>query len=185
MSPKFDIISLLKACNYCTFDILVSIDGDKYKEVSGEEFAMLNHLNTEGALHIEKKYKGVIWAFTDCIDEDDVFEVEYHVEEDEIHFNYGSLSFKTKYTLINILKSQREWKCLGYSFYDNETEEIVGDNWYEPEAVAHDAWLNQFEESSNMFVVDSRSASLYKVEEKGEDEVVQILSLVIGTNDLV
>lgn len=189
MITEFDIIGIIRACNFYDCVILVSKDGTEYDEVVEEEYNRLRALNGNVFRHIKKQYKGVIWSFTDCTDEvDDGFEVQYYLPDDGqdgVHFRYGSLSFKTKYTLINILKSQKAWKSYGLAFYDNETEDIIDDSFYTEGAVACDMWLNEFDAMCRKYVIDSQHASLFKGEEEVNNGSVEILDLIIDTNSSI
>lgn len=185
MEKKFDLISLLKAIHYETCDVYVATEeqyaNDDWEEIPGDEdlYEMLTDLDAEGVEYIRANYSHVGWNLYDR----DVyqFRIEYDVDEDSLHFLYDRFNLKTKYTLINILKSQNEWNHIGVAMYNNDTEEIVADSWFDADDTEADIWIHAFEDLCDEWEVNSRHASLFKGQEEEDGKTVDILDIVIDT----
>lgn len=192
MEKKFDLSSLLKACNYSACRIGVtkigeSCEDDMYEveqESEPELYEMLFLPDNDGVEHIRANYCHVEWKFFDKDGKGQIIyqlRIEYDVEEDSLHFHYDRFNLKTKYTLINILKSQSEWHHIGIAMYDNETEDIVADSWFDEYDTEDDTWIHAFEDLCDECEVNSRHASLFKGQEEEDGKTVDILDIVIDT----
>lgn len=185
MEKKFDLGSLLKACNYEECRVFVVNSGESIAEdlheigAKSELYDMLSKPDADGVEYIRANYCHVEWDFYDR--DDYQFRIEYDVEEDSLHFSYNRFNLKTKYTLINILKSQSEWQHIGIAMYDNETEEIVADSWFDASETESDVWIHAFENLCDEWEVNSRHASLFKGHEEEDGKTVDILDIVIVT----
>lgn len=185
MEKKFDLTSLLKAIHYETCDVYVATEeqyaNDDWEEISGDEdlYDMLTDLDADGVEYIHANYKYVTWHYCDRFIPQ--LRIEYGVEEDSLHFHYDRFNLKTKYTLINILKSQSEWQNIGIAMYDNETEEIVADSWFDEYDTEDDTWIHAFEDLCDKWEVNSRHASLFKAQEEEDGKTIDILDIVIDT----
>ena len=185
MEKKYDLISLLKACNYDECRVFVAdIDESVAEELheigaKSELYDMLSKPDSAGVDYIHTNYCHVEWNFYDR----EVFQlrIEYGVDDDSLHFRYDRFNLKTKYTLINILKSQSEWHHIGIAMYDNETEEIVADSWFDADETESDTWIHAFEDLCDEWEVNSRHASLFKGQEEEDGKTVDILDIVIDT----
>lgn len=185
MEKKFDLSSLLKACNYDKCQVFVVNSGESVAEdlheigAKSELYNMLSKPDADGVEHIRANYCHVEWDFYDR----DVYQIriEYDVEEDSLHFLYDRFNLKTKYTLINILKSQNEWNHIGVAMYNNDTEEIVADSWFDADDTEADIWIHAFEDLCDEWEVNSRHASLFKGQEEEDGKTVDILDIVIDT----
>lgn len=188
MDKKFDMSSLLKACIYDGCQIFVVNRGESVAdEISAlsepELYDMLLKPDAASVDYIHTNYCHVEWIFYDRgvfqfqVD----YDVEEDVEEDSVHFRYDRFNLKTKCTLINILKSQSEWHHIGIAMYDNETEDIIADSWFDASETKSDGWIHAFEDLCNEYVINSRYASLCKTQEEEDGKTVDILDVVIDT----
>lgn len=185
MEKKFDLISLLKAIHYETCNVYVATEeqyaNDDWEEISGDEdlYDMLTDLDADGVEYIHANYKYVTWHYCDRFIPQ--LRIEYGVDDDSLHFRYDRFNLKTKYTLINILKSQSEWHHIGIAMYDNGTEEIVADSWFDEYDTEDDTWIHAFEDLCDEWEVNSRHASLFKAQEEEDGKTIDILDIVIDT----
>lgn len=192
MEKKFDLTGLLKACNYSACRIGVTKIGescanDLYEvkqESEPELYEMLFLPDTDGVEYIRANYCHVEWNFFDKDGMGQIIyqlRIEYDVEEDSLHFHYDRFNLKTKYTLINILKSQSEWHHIGIAMYNNDTEDIVADSWFDEYDTEDDTWIHAFEDLCDEWEVNSRHASLFKGQEEENGKTVDVLDIVIDT----
>lgn len=185
MEKKFDLISLLKAIHYETCDVCVATEeqyaNDDWVEIPGGEdlYDMLTDLDAEGVEYIRANYKYVAWHYSDNFIPQ--LRIEYGVEDDSMYFYYDKLDFKTKYTLVNILKSQHDWECVGISVFDRNTDEVLEGEWWDECNTENDMWLHRFEELCDEHVAESKCADFFKGQEKEDGKAVDVLDLVIVT----
>lgn len=185
MEKKFDLSSLLKAIHYETCDVYVATEeqyaNDDWEEISGDEdlYDMLTDLDADGVEYIHANYKYVTWHYCDRFIPQ--LRIEYGVDDDSMSFYYDKLDFKTKYTLVNILKSQHDWECVGISVFDRNTDEVLEGEWWDECNTENDMWLHRFEELCDEYVAESKCADFFKGQEKEDGKAVDVLDLVIVT----
>ena len=183
MEKKFDLVSLLNAIHYETCDVYVATEeqytNDDWEEIFEDEdlFDMLTDLDAEGVEYIMANYCHVEWNFYDRGAYQ--FRIEYDVEEDSIHISYDNFNLKTKYTLINILKSQSEWHHIGIVIFDDGTEEAVDGSWFDASETKNDIWIHEYEELCDEYAVNTKCAYLFKGQEEEDGKTMDILDLVI------
>lgn len=185
MEKKFDLSSMLKELNYEYCDILVATD-DIYAADSDWEVVqdddlcdMLLRPDAEGAEYIRTHYKHIAWDYSYYYIPQ--LRIEYGVEDDSLFFYYDKLDFKTKYSLVNIMKSQHDWTRVGIVIIDSNEKEVLEVDWFDERSTKNDLWMVRFEEMCNEHVVNSCHAALRKVQEEENGKKVDVLNIVIDT----
>ena len=182
---RFDLAGIINSCNFnaCRIFVLRN-DASEYQyeidaETDRELYGMLSKPDAAGVEYIRANFCRVEWNYYDR----GMFQlrVEFDVEEDSVHFHYDHFGLKLKYTLINILKSQSEWHCIGIAMYDNESGDIADDAYYADNETEDDTWIHGFEQLCDEYIVNSCHASLFKAEEEEDGRTVDILDIIIDT----
>lgn len=176
---------MLKAIHYD--DFLIYTINKKEKEsiyevdIDYDEdlFLALRYPDLDDVAFIRKEYSNVSWVFFDRLEPQ--LRIEYGVEDDSLHIFYNSFNFKTKYTIVNIIKSQLEHDCaVCLSIFDNNVDDIVDDVLYDDTDTINDLWLHDLEELSNKYFVNSRHVSL-QWNDKEDDGEFDTLIIIFDT----